>query len=119
MLQPRTLRDFDIELACTSLKVEKISIVTDSDPKINNLPIEKDWLYTKMTKEAFTVYWAQGTTPARNDNHAEKLYIDFPTLVHYPFDYHFTVVLNRVSLSVVFIVCSYHTLQLSRSLIFV
>ena len=95
MLKPRSLKDLDIELAYTSLKVEKVSIVTDSDPKINNLPIEKDCLYTKMTKETFTVYWAQGTTPAGNANHAEKLYIDFPTLVHYPFDYHFTIVLNR------------------------
>ena len=91
-MKPRDPIDLNIQLAYTSLKVKKVSIMTDP---VSDLKIEKDCLYTKMTKQTFTVYWAKGTTPAGDDKPYEKRYINYPTLEHCPFDYQFTIELKR------------------------
>ena len=101
-LKPRSLDSF--KLADMSLSVEKVSVVTESNEDINGLPTE-NYLYTKMTKQTFTVYWAKNTTIAENKEHDkkkkhkkpyEKRYGNYPTLKHFAFDYHFTIALKKI-----------------------
>ena len=83
--------DLEIQLAHnTSLEVKEVFIMTMPD---DGKKVEKDFLYTKMTKQTIAVYWAADTKD--NTLPIEERYIDYPTLVHYPFHYHFKIELTR------------------------
>ena len=85
------LNDLEIKLQHnTSLNVKKVSIMTMPD---DNTKVEKDCLYTKMTKHKITVYWAEGAK--YKEAHTEETDVDYQTLEHIPFDYHFTITLTR------------------------
>ena len=87
---PHRLNDLEMKLEHnTSLNVKKVSIMTMPD---DNRNVAKDFLYTKMTKQKITVYWAEG---AKGPAHTEKTDVDYQTLEHIPFHYHFTIELTR------------------------
>ena len=109
-LKPRILEHINMfKPMGIELKVQKVSIMTDSNEEINDLPIAKDCLYTKMTNQSFNVYWEKDTMPAyihepEDNEKGQKPYVErivkFPTLKHFPFDYHFTISLKKIDPSI-------------------